>query len=169
MLLAHEIIKDKINYPLHIGLTEAGTINKGSIRSAAGLGALLAMGVGDTVRVSLSGDPIPEVAIAREVLDAMGLRRFGARVISCPTCGRTESDIESLALKTEEMLKDVNKPITAAVMGCVVNGPGEAREADIGIAMGQSGAVMFKNGVVYKRLSLDEAEHVFLEELGSFI
>ena len=156
MLEAHKILAARMPYPLHIGLTEAGTPYKGAIRSAAGIGALLAMGVGDTIRVSLSGDPTDEIRCAKEVLAAMGLRRFGPTVIACPTCGRTEIDLINLAAQVEERLETIEKPITVAVMGCVVNGPGEAREADVGIAGGRGVGVLFRKGEIVRKVAEDE-------------
>jgi len=156
MLGAHEILAARMPYPLHVGLTEAGTPYKGAIRSAAGMGALLAMGVGDTLRVSLSGDPTDEIRCAKEILAAMGLRRFGPTVIACPTCGRTEIDLVSLAAQIEEKLEAIEKPITVAVMGCVVNGPGEAREADIGVAGGRGVGVLFRKGEIVGKVAEDE-------------
>jgi len=156
---AHRILMEKIPYPLHIGLTEAGTPYKGAIRSAAGLGALLSMGIGDTVRVSLSGDPTAEIPAAREILAAMGLRPYGPRVIACPTCGRTTTDVAAIAARVEARVAHIKKPITIAVMGCEVNGPGEAREADIGIAGGRNKVgLLFKKGEIVAKLSDSELE-----------
>ncbi|MDX9777853.1 MAG: flavodoxin-dependent (E)-4-hydroxy-3-methylbut-2-enyl-diphosphate synthase, partial [bacterium] len=131
---ANRLFSERYDYPLHLGITESGTIRSGSIRSAAGIGALLAEGIGDTIRVSLSGDPVQEIRVARTLLDALGLRRMGVRVISCPSCGRSTYDIAAVAEALEERVSGIDKDLTVAVMGCVVNGPGEAREADIGIA-----------------------------------
>ena len=158
MLDAHKIIAQRLPYPLHIGLTEAGTTYNGAIRSAAGLGTLLAMGVGDTLRVSLSGDPVDEIRCAKEILAAMGLRRFGPRVIACPKCGRSEIDLVGLAAEVEARLELMDKPITVAVMGCVVNGPGEAREADVGVAGGRGVGAIFRKGQIVRKV--DEAEIV---------
>jgi (E)-4-hydroxy-3-methylbut-2-enyl-diphosphate synthase len=158
MLDAHKILAQRLEYPLHIGLTEAGTIKNGSLRSAAGLGALLSLGVGDTIRVSLSGDPVEEIRAAKEILSAMGLRRFGVTVIACPTCARSEIDVAGLAARIEARLEHIEKPITVAVMGCAVNGPGEAREADIGVAATKGGAVLFKKGEVVGRIGEDDIE-----------
>jgi (E)-4-hydroxy-3-methylbut-2-enyl-diphosphate synthase len=166
MLDAHKILSQKISYPLHIGLTEAGTPITGAIRSAAGLGALLSLGIGDTLRVSLSGDPVQEIRAAKEILSAMGLRRFGATVIACPTCGRADIDVAGIATRIEARLASVTTPLTVAVMGCAVNGPGEAREADIGIAGGRGGAVIFRKGEVVKRVKEDELERAFWEEIN---
>jgi (E)-4-hydroxy-3-methylbut-2-enyl-diphosphate synthase len=156
---------EKSEYPQHIGITEAGTPYRGAIRSAAGVGALLYAGVGDTVRVSLTGDPIDEIKCAREILQAMKIRAFGAKVVSCPTCGRTEIDLAKLAEKVEQYADTLDKPLTIAVMGCVVNGPGEAREADYGIAGGKGAGVLFQKGAVVKTVP----EDMLFGELTSLI
>lgn len=146
-IAANRLFSEKYNYPLHLGITESGTIRSGSIRSAAGIGTLLAEGIGDTIRVSLSGDPLQEIRVAKTLLDALGLRRRGLRIISCPGCGRSTFDIAAVAEELEDRLTGIDKELTIAVMGCVVNGPGEAREADIGIAGAGTGQVMlFENG-----------------------
>ena len=169
---AHRILAEKIPYPLHIGLTEAGTPQKGAIRSAAGLGALLSMGIGDTIRVSLSGDPAAEIPAAREILAAMGLRPYGPRVIACPTCGRTGPDVAAIAARVEARVAHIKKPITIAVMGCEVNGPGEAREADVGIAGGRNKTgLLFKKGEIVAKLPESELEDALVaacEELATF-
>ena len=167
MLEAHEILAREIPYPLHIGLTEAGTAKNGAIRSAAGLGALLSMGLGDTMRVSLSGNPVAEIHAAKEILAAMGLRKFGVTVIACPTCGRCDIDVATLAERLEQRLATVTQPLTVAVMGCSVNGPGEAREADIGIAGGRGDAVLFKKGEILRRVKEDELEAEILREVSN--
>jgi len=169
MLDAHKILAKRLPYPLHIGLTEAGTPYNGAIRSAAGLGALLSLGLGDTVRVSLSGDPVAEIHAAKEILAAMGLRRFGVKVIACPTCGRTDIDVAGIASRLEQKLAHVTTPITIAVMGCVVNGPGEAREADVGIAGGNGKAVLFRKGEVVRTVGVDEMEVAVLGEVEGMI
>ena len=138
---------------MHIGITEAGTVNSGIIKSAVGLGALLAEGIGDTLRVSLTGDPVNEVKVAYEILKSLQLREYGPTLISCPTCGRTRIDLEKLALKVEKKLARITEPITVAVMGCVVNGPGEAREADVGIAGGIGEGLIFRKGEIIKKVS----------------
>jgi (E)-4-hydroxy-3-methylbut-2-enyl-diphosphate synthase len=165
MLDAHKIISERLEYPLHIGLTEAGTPYTGAIRSAAGLGALLSLGVGDTLRVSLSGDPVQEIRAAKEILSAMGLRHFGVSVIACPTCGRCGIDVAGIAARLEERLMHIEKPITVAVMGCEVNGPGEAREADIGIAGGRGCAVLFRKGEIVRRVGENELEDAVIAEV----
>ena len=165
MLEAHKILAEKLPYPLHIGLTEAGTPYAGALRSAAGLGAILSLGLGDTLRVSLSGDPVQEISAAKEILAAMGLRRFGVTVIACPTCGRSDIDVAGLATRIEARLAHVTTPLTVAVMGCAVNGPGEARDADIGVAGGRGSAVLFKNGEVVWTVKEDEIEEVIVGEV----
>lgn len=143
---ACRILREQTAYPLHLGVTEAGTFLSGSIKSAIGIGALLADGIGDTIRVSLTDDPVKEIKVAKEILKALGLRTFGAKLISCPTCARTKIDMIPLAKQVEDYLQGIDKPITVAVMGCAVNGPGEAREADIGIAGGEGCGLLFKKG-----------------------
>jgi len=165
MLDAHKILATRLPYPLHIGLTESGTPYKGAIRSAAGIGALLAMGIGDTLRVSLSGDPVDEIICAKEILAAMGIRRFGPTVIACPSCGRSDIDVPGLAAKIEEKLMIIEKPITVAVMGCVVNGPGEAREADVGIAGGRGVGVLFRKGEILRKVAEDEIIDAVMKEV----
>lgn len=161
MIEAYEIIDKEVNYPLHLGVTEAGTERMGLIKSSIGIGALLAKGIGNTIRVSLTEDPLKEVTAAKDILKAINLNEDGATMVSCPTCGRTEIELIPLAKKVEEFLKTQNKKITVAVMGCIVNGPGEAREADIGIAGGRGKAIIFKKGVVLR--TVDEKDIV--EEL----
>ncbi len=143
------------DYPLHIGVTEAGTVHMGTLKSAVGIGGLLALGVGDTIRVSLSADPVEEVYAAREILKAAGVRREGPELVSCPTCGRTKIDLIALAGQVEERLKTVDKPITVAVMGCAVNGPGEAAAADCGIAGGIGEGLLFQKGEIVKKVPQD--------------
>ena len=162
---AYRLISEAVNYPLHIGITEAGTIYSGSVKSAAGIGALLSHGIGDTLRVSLTGDPVDEIRCAREILQAMGLRRFGPELISCPTCGRTEIDLIGIAETVEQRMKALNKPIRIAVMGCVVNGPGEAREADIGIAGGKGVGIIFKKGEIIKHVPEDQLLETLWKEI----
>ena len=160
-IAAYRAIAQVYNYPLHLGITEAGTINSGIVKSAVGIGALLAEGIGDTLRVSLTGDPVAEVKVGREILKALGLREYGPTIISCPTCGRTNIGLEKLALAVEARLADVKEPLKVAVMGCVVNGPGEAREADVGIAGGIGEGLIFKKGEVIRKV----AEQHLVEEL----
>lgn len=149
---AYRIMAERSDCPLHLGVTEAGTPRMGIIKSAAGIGGLLALGIGDTMRVSLSADPVKEVSAARDILKAVGLRREEPELIACPTCGRTRIDLISLAEQVEERLKDVHKPITVAVMGCAVNGPGEASAADVGIAGGVQEGLLFQKGEIVKKV-----------------
>lgn len=149
---AYRLLASRCDYPLHVGITEAGTINSGIIKSAVGIGTLLAEGIGDTIRVSLTGDPVREVKVAYDILKSLGLREYGPTLISCPTCGRTKINLEKLALEVERRLEKISEPITVAVMGCIVNGPGEAREADVGIAGGINEGLIFKKGVVLKKV-----------------
>ena len=162
---AYRLFSRKFRYPLHIGISEAGPSFTGMIKSSVGLGILLAEGIGDTVRVSLSAEPAEEVRVAFEILKSLGLREKGANIVSCPTCGRCEIDIRGLAAKVENLLKDVHKPITVAVMGCIVNGPGEAREADVGIAGGKGTGLLFKKGKIVRRLKESELLEALKEEI----
>ena len=147
---------EKSDYPLHLGVTETGTETMGVIKSAMGIGGLLCMGIGDTIRVSLTADPVKEVLAAKSILKAAGLRKEGVNLIACPTCGRTKIDLIGLAGRVEEALRDCKKPLTVAVMGCIVNGPGEAREADVGIAGGEDCGVLFVKGELKEKLPYDE-------------
>ena len=156
MLAAARLFRSKCDYPLHIGVTETGPVRQGLIKSAMGIGALLLDGIGDTLRVSLTDDPVEEVYAAKDILKAAGLRRDGVDIISCPTCGRTRIDLIGLVNQVDAALKDCQKPITVAVMGCVVNGPGEAREADIGIAGGDGWGMIFEKGQQVAKLPYDE-------------
>ncbi|MCQ4862820.1 flavodoxin-dependent (E)-4-hydroxy-3-methylbut-2-enyl-diphosphate synthase [Pseudoflavonifractor phocaeensis] len=149
---AYRLMSEKSNYPLHLGVTETGTPRMGVLKSAVGIGGLLAMGVGDTVRVSLSADPVEEVCAARDILKVSGVRREGPELIACPTCGRTRIDLIALANEVEARLESVDKPITVAVMGCVVNGPGEASAADVGIAGGDGVGLLFRRGEIVKKV-----------------
>ena len=157
---------NRYDYPLHVGITEAGTLYKGTIKSSVGLGAILSRGIGDTIRVSLSDDPIKEIECAQNVLQSLGLAQYGVEIISCPTCGRTEVGLIELAQKVEAATKHIQKNIKIAVMGCVVNGPGEAREADIGIAGGRGEGLIFKKGEILKKVKEDELFDVFMEEVN---
>ncbi|MGN0521891.1 MAG: flavodoxin-dependent (E)-4-hydroxy-3-methylbut-2-enyl-diphosphate synthase [Eubacterium sp.] len=161
MISAYELAAQKCDYPLHLGVTEAGTERMGIIKSSVGIGSLLAHGIGDTIRVSLTDEPVKEVFAAFDILKALGLKKDCPYLISCPTCGRTRIDLVSLAKQVEERLKDCKKPIKVAVMGCVVNGPGEAKEADIGIAGGDGNGLIFKKGQILRKV--DEKD--LLEEL----
>ena len=156
MVQAARLFRSKCDYPLHIGVTETGPVKMGMIKSAMGIGALLLDGIGDTIRVSLTDDPVEEVYAARDILRAAGLRKDGVNIISCPTCGRTRIDLIGLVNRVDEALKDCKKPITVAVMGCIVNGPGEAREADIGIAGGDGWGMIFEKGEQVEKLPFDE-------------
>ena len=158
---AHELIAPQINYPLHVGITEAGTVNAGNIKSALGLGIILHQGIGDTIRVSLTGDPVEEIKSAKIILKTLGFRRGGVEVVSCPTCGRTQIDLINLANQVETMVAGMNLDIKVAVMGCAVNGPGEAREADIGIAGGKGEGLIIRKGEIIRKVP----EEQLLEEL----
>ena len=163
---AHERIADKTDLPLHVGITEAGTVYSGTIVSAVGIGAILSRGIGDTIRVSLSGDPVQEVLAAKKILQALGLRKEGNRVIACPTCGRTKIDLIGLAERTEELAERYPElGLNIAVMGCVVNGPGEAKEADIGIAGGDGCGLLIKKGEVIRKVAEDELLAALEDEL----
>jgi (E)-4-hydroxy-3-methylbut-2-enyl-diphosphate synthase len=164
-IAAYELIAAKTDYPLHVGVTEAGTVYAGSIKSAVGIGAILSRGIGDTIRVSLTGDPLEEVRCAKAILQSLGLRRFGVEFVSCPTCGRTEIDLIGLATKIEKFCETIDEPIKVAVMGCVVNGPGEAKDADIGVAGGKGSGVIFKKGRIYKTVKEEELADAFIAEL----
>ena len=156
MVAAARLFRSKCDYPIHIGVTETGPVKQGLMKSAMGIGALLLDGIGDTIRVSLTDDPIEEVYAAKDILKAAGLRKEGVNIISCPTCGRTRIDLIGLVNQVDAALKDCEKPITVAVMGCVVNGPGEAREADIGIAGGDGWGMIFEKGEQVEKLPYDE-------------
>ena len=156
MVEAARLFRQRSEYPLHIGVTETGPVRMGMVKSAMGIGALLLSGIGDTIRVSLTDDPVEEVYAAKDILKAAGLRRDGVNIISCPTCGRTQIDLIGLVNRVDEALKDCEKPITVAVMGCIVNGPGEAREADIGIAGGDGFGMIFEKGVQVEKRPYDE-------------
>ena len=162
---AYQLMSQASDYPLHIGVTEAGTVRMGTLKSAVGIGGLLALSIGDTMRVSLSANPVEEVYAAKEILKAAGVRREGAELVSCPTCGRTRIDLIALANEVEERLKTVDKPITVAVMGCVVNGPGEASAADCGIAGGVGEGPLFKKGQIVKKVPQEQ----LVEELFALI
>ena len=162
---AHELIADRTDYPLHVGITEAGTLYSGNIKSAVGLGIILYQGIGDTIRVSLTGDPLEEVRSAKRILKTLGLRKGGIEVVSCPTCGRTQIDLIGLANQVERMVEDIPLDIKVAVMGCVVNGPGEAKEADIGIAGGVGTGLLIKKGEIVKKLPEGELLEALRQEL----
>ena len=162
---AHELIASRTDHPLHVGITEAGTLYSGNIKSAVGLGIILYQGIGDTVRVSLTGDPLEEVKSAKRILKTLGLRKGGIEVVSCPTCGRTQIDLIGLANQVETMVQEIPLDIKVAVMGCVVNGPGEAREADIGIAGGKGVGLLIKKGEIVRKVPEGELVEALREEL----
>ena len=161
----YTLLSENCNYPIHLGITEAGTVWGGTIKSAVGIGAILSMGIGDTVRVSLTGDPVEEVRAAKEILKSLGLGKFGVEFISCPTCGRTEIDLISIAQEVEKRCRRINKNIKVAVMGCAVNGPGEAREADIGIAGGKGVGLIFKKGEIIRKVDEKLLVDSLMEEI----
>ena len=168
MVAAARLFRSRCDYPLHIGVTETGPVRMGLMKSAMGIGALLLDGIGDTIRVSLTDDPVEEVYAAKDILKAAGLRKEGINIISCPTCGRTKIDLIGLVNKVDEALKDCQKPITVAVMGCIVNGPGEAREADIGIAGGDGCGMLFEKGQQVEKLPYDELLPALLKRIDEF-
>lgn len=153
---SYEILSNEVSYPLHLGITEAGTIYKGTVKSAVGIGAILSRGIGDTIRVSLTGDPVEEIKAGKEILSSLYLRDFGPKIVSCPTCGRTNIDLISLANNVEKICKTSKANIKVAVMGCAVNGPGEARDADLGIAGGDGVGLIFKKGEIFKKVPEDK-------------
>jgi (E)-4-hydroxy-3-methylbut-2-enyl-diphosphate synthase len=159
----------RCDYPLHVGVTEAGTPLRGAVKSSVGIGLLLAEGIGDTIRVSLTGDPVLEIGVAWEMLRSLGLRERGPEIVSCPTCGRTEIDLIGLAEQVEAYLRPVTENFTVAVMGCPVNGPGEAREADIGVAGGRDFGVIFEKGEIVRRVEGGDLAREFLIELERFL
>jgi (E)-4-hydroxy-3-methylbut-2-enyl-diphosphate synthase len=164
-IAAYRLMSERTDYPLHIGVTEAGTVYKGTVKSSVGLGCLLAEGIGDTIRVSLTGDPVEEIKAGNEILKALGIKKCGVEFISCPTCGRCQVDLISIASRIEEKLSRVDKNIKVAVMGCAVNGPGEAKEADIGIAGGKGEVLLFKKGEIMRKIPQDRAVDELLEEI----
>ena len=165
MVAAARLFRSRCDYPIHIGVTETGPVRMGLMKSAMGIGALLLDGIGDTIRVSLTDDPVEEIYAAKDILKAAGLRKEGVNIISCPTCGRTQIDLIGLVNKVDEALKDCEKPITVAVMGCVVNGPGEAREADIGIAGGDGCGMLFEKGQQVEKLPYEELLPALLKRI----
>jgi (E)-4-hydroxy-3-methylbut-2-enyl-diphosphate synthase len=163
---SYKKIADIVDYPLHIGITEAGTVWNGTIKSAIGIGSLLLMGIGDTIRVSLTGDPLEEVRVGKQILRTLGLLNDQIDIISCPTCGRTQIDLIKLVNKVEAQIKHISKPIKVAIMGCAVNGPGEAREADIGIAGGDGCGLVFKKGQIIKKVKEEELLDELMNEIN---
>ena len=168
-IAAYRRMSEAVDYPLHLGITEAGTPQSGMIKSAVGIGALLAEGIGDTIRVSLTGDPLVEVKVANEILKSLGLREYGPTLIACPTCGRTSIDLAQIAADVEARLAGVSRPIQVAVMGCVVNGPGEAREADVGIAGGRGEGLVFRKGEVLRRVPEDQLVTELFKEIDAIL
>jgi len=165
MLECYRLISKKVDYPLHIGVTESGTIKRGTIKSSVGIGVLLAEGIGDTIRVSLTGDPVEEIVVGREILKSLGHLQEGIEFISCPTCGRTQLDLIRIASEVEQRLTGVNKHIKVAVMGCAVNGPGEARRADIGIAGGNGEGLIFRKGVIIRKIREEDLVDELIKEI----
>lgn len=165
MIESYRLISEKVNYPLHLGVTEAGTTFRGTIKSSVGIGTLLAEGIGDTIRVSITGDPLEEIKIGKEILRSVGYVNEGIEFVSCPTCGRTNIDLISIAEEVEKRLLNCNKNIKVAVMGCVVNGPGEAREADIGIAGGKGEGLIFKKGEIIKKVKEEDIIDELIKEI----
>lgn len=168
MIEAYRMIAERTDYPLHLGVTEAGTTRVGTIKSAVGIGTLLAEGIGDTIRVSLTDHPIKEIEVGKEILRSLGLATRNVEIIACPTCGRLEVDLFTITNKLEAAVKDIKKPVKVALLGCVVNGPGEASEADIGIAAGKGVAILYRKGEVVKRIKEEEIVDVLLEEIRNF-
>lgn len=169
MIEANRLVSEKLPYPIHLGVTEAGSPKSGVIKSAVGIGTLLAEGIGDTIRVSLTGDPLNEVEVGKQILKSLHLREDGVEIISCPTCGRTKIDLVALVEAVEDLAKNITKPIKIAVMGCVVNGPGEAREADLGIAGTFGEGLIFKKGEVIRRVKEEELLETFKLELEELL
>lgn len=165
MIEAYRLIADKCDYPLHLGVTESGTVFKGTIKSSVGIGTLLAEGIGDTIRVSLTSDPVEEIKVASEILKSLGLKKSGVEFVSCPTCGRTQVNLIKIAEEVEKKLENCKKQIKVAVMGCVVNGPGEAREADIGIAGGRGEGIIFRKGEIVRKVKEDQLIDALMEEI----
>ncbi|OPY59076.1 MAG: 4-hydroxy-3-methylbut-2-en-1-yl diphosphate synthase [Pelotomaculum sp. PtaU1.Bin035] len=165
MLEAYRLLADKVGYPFHIGVTEAGTVRSGTVKSAVGIGILLNEGIGDTIRVSLTGHPLHEVRVGYDILKALGIRKRGVELISCPTCGRTQIELIKIAEEVEERLQFLDKPLKVAVMGCVVNGPGEAREADVGIAGGKGAGLIFRKGKVIRKVPEEKLVEELLKEV----
>ncbi len=168
-LEAYRLMSETVEYPLHLGITEAGTANTGIIKSAVGIGALLAEGIGDTIRISLTGDPTVEVKVANEVLKSLGLKEYGPTLIACPTCGRTSIDLPRIAAQVEQKLEGIQEPIEVAVMGCVVNGPGEARTADVGIAGGKGEGLVFRKGEILRKVPEEHLVEELFREIDAIL
>ena len=168
MVKANRLLSEKVDYPLHLGVTEAGTLYRGTIKSAIGIGSLLLDGIGDTLRVSLTDDPVKEVKAAKEILSSVGMQQYGPVFISCPTCGRTQVNLIEMAKEVEEKISHFKKPIKVAVMGCAVNGPGEAREADFGIAGGKGSGLVFRKGKILRSVPEDQLIDALMEEIRAY-
>lgn len=168
-IAAYRLMSQTVDYPLHLGITEAGTVNTGIIKSAVGIGALLAEGIGDTFRISLTGDPVVEVRVANEILKSLGLKEYGPTLVACPTCGRTSIDLPAIAAQVEEKLRDIEEPIEVAVMGCVVNGPGEARGADVGIAGGNGEGLIFRRGEIVRKVPEADLVNELFQEIDQIL
>lgn len=168
-IAAYRLMSQTVDYPLHLGITEAGTVNTGIIKSAVGIGALLAEGIGDTFRISLTGDPVVEVRVANEILKSLGLKEYGPTLVVCPTCGRTSIDLPAIAAQVEEKLRDIEEPIEVAVMGCVVNGPGEARGADVGIAGGNGEGLIFRKGEIVRKVPEADLVNELFQEIDQIL
>lgn len=165
---AYELMSQKVDYPLHIGITEAGGVRAGTIKSSIGIGSLLLKGIGDTMRISLTGDPVEEVKVGKDILRSLNLLNDKIKIVSCPTCGRCNIDLISIANEVENKIQDIDKNMTVAIMGCVVNGPGEAREADIGIAGGKGQGILFKKGEIVRKIPADKLVEELLDEIDKF-
>ena len=168
-LAAYRLMSEKVEYPLHLGITEAGTAKTGVIKSAVGIGALLAEGIGDTIRISLTGDPVVEVRVANEILKSLGLKEYGPTLVACPTCGRTSIDLPAIAAEVEKKLAGITEPIEVAVMGCVVNGPGEARGAGVGIAGGKGEGLVFRKGEIIRKVPESELVPELFKEIDKIL
>ncbi len=168
-LAAYRLMSKTVDYPLHLGITEAGTVNTGIIKSAVGIGALLAEGIGDTFRISLTGDPVVEVKVANEILKSLGLKEYGPTLVACPTCGRTSIDLPAIAAQVEKKLAGIKDPIDVAVMGCVVNGPGEARGADVGIAGGNGEGLIFRKGEIIRKVPEENLVGELFKEIDAIL
>ena len=168
-IAAYRLMSQTVDYPLHLGITEAGTVNTGIIKSAVGIGALLAEGIGDTFRISLTGDPVVEVRVANEILKSLGLKEYGPTLVACPTCGRTSIDLPAIAAQVEEKLRDIEEPIEVAVLGCVGNGPGEARGADVGIAGGNGEGLIFRKGEIVRKVPEADLVNELFQEIDQIL
>ena len=165
---AYRLLSERVDYPLHLGITEAGTKFSSTVKSSIGIGTLLLDGIGDTIRVTMTDTPVEEIKVAKKILEVLDLRSFGIKIIACPTCGRTEVDLIKLTQEIEAKIEHMNKDITVAIMGCAVNGPGEAREADLGIAGGRGEYLLFKKGLVVRKIKEDQVMEALLEEIENY-